>query len=381
MSNASRILNTSTKSTIHAANGMRGLAVLLVLLSHGSNAGISIHPALDFGGAGRYGVGLFFVLSSFLLTKQFLDASDAQRSRKIFWANYFLRRFLRIYPLYIFCYFVYLATPELGYLVRPVTARSIIGYVTLIDGKGFLWTLPVEFQYYFLLPIVAGITIFLLQRIGISKLILFFATCIILLHLSFPPEYSLSVLPFLVYFLFGSLTALLQKLFQTTTFHLKKPAYRRITMNVLGWSGLIAALMIIPLFFQTFLNLPLAVVKDMTGKYLHLQFLVFAVLWSMFIFGTINNQGWLNRFFSSKVMTFLGMVSFSAYLLHMPVIVRVEKIFPQPSFFRWWIFMIATLAVSWVTYKIIEQPFSKINLLKTKEIASTTPVQPVHVQG
>ena len=60
--------------TIKSLDGLRGFAVLLVLLSHMSLVGINLVPGLDFAGIGKAGVYLFFVLSAFLLTWQSLEA-------------------------------------------------------------------------------------------------------------------------------------------------------------------------------------------------------------------------------------------------------------------------------------------------------------------
>ena len=87
---------------LDSLDGLRGVAVLIVVVSHLSNSGMYLLPLVNLRGNGKSGVYLFFLLSSFLLTYPFLlkgkDALD-----RAYLANYALRRFLRIYPLY-FCY-------------------------------------------------------------------------------------------------------------------------------------------------------------------------------------------------------------------------------------------------------------------------------------
>ncbi len=85
--------------TIKSLDGLRGLAVLLVLLSHMSNAQMHLLPFLDFSGLGKAGVYLFFSLSAFLLTWQALKQAQQAPDPK-YWLAYLLRRALRIYPLY-----------------------------------------------------------------------------------------------------------------------------------------------------------------------------------------------------------------------------------------------------------------------------------------
>jgi hypothetical protein len=50
-------------------DGLRGFAVLFVVLGHLGSQQRSPGFGIDFSGAGKYGVYLFFVLSAFLLTR------------------------------------------------------------------------------------------------------------------------------------------------------------------------------------------------------------------------------------------------------------------------------------------------------------------------
>src|SRR4051794_11471208 len=76
-----------------ALDGLRGVAVFTVFLSHSSGRGLSLAPWLNFTGIGHLGVYLFFVLSGFLLGHSLLV------SRPTTW-EFYVRRFLRIFPLY-----------------------------------------------------------------------------------------------------------------------------------------------------------------------------------------------------------------------------------------------------------------------------------------
>src|SRR6478672_8473930 len=76
-------------------DGVRGIAILYVTLSHLGNKRTSA-----FTGAGEYGVWLFFALSAFLLSHYFFLKPERSRSA-LEWLNYAMRRFLRIYPLYL----------------------------------------------------------------------------------------------------------------------------------------------------------------------------------------------------------------------------------------------------------------------------------------
>src|SRR3546814_20292617 len=83
-----------------ALDGLRGLAVLIVIASHLSLLGFGLVPGLPVGGIGKSGVYLFFVLSAFLLTRLLLERAPAQFADGRLWSASALRRHLRIWPLY-----------------------------------------------------------------------------------------------------------------------------------------------------------------------------------------------------------------------------------------------------------------------------------------
>src|SRR5258705_8423431 len=89
---------TPGRGHLPALDGLRGLAILLVLLTHA--IGLPLEPvntAFDaavhaVARVGWTGVDLFFVLSGFLITGILLDTRDEPRR----WSRFFARRALRI---------------------------------------------------------------------------------------------------------------------------------------------------------------------------------------------------------------------------------------------------------------------------------------------
>ncbi len=85
-------------------DGIRFCAAFLVLLQHsfGFKKGYSpAAPFVDrlFGDTGRLGVNLFFILSGFLISYLLLVEKDATGT--VSYRNFYLRRVLRIWPLYL----------------------------------------------------------------------------------------------------------------------------------------------------------------------------------------------------------------------------------------------------------------------------------------
>ena len=82
-----RVRRNSFGVNFPSLDGVRGIAILFVLLSHLSNEGYRI---FNFSGKGVYGVYLFFVLSAFLLSYPFFNGCDI--NNRCEWKYFFLRR-------------------------------------------------------------------------------------------------------------------------------------------------------------------------------------------------------------------------------------------------------------------------------------------------
>ncbi len=97
---AKDVSSLDLKKHLPALDGVRGLAVLLVLcydcLKLHNDGFIPTLIARKFAASGWIGVDLFFVLSGFLITGILLDTVG----RKGYWKSFILRRSVRIFPLY-----------------------------------------------------------------------------------------------------------------------------------------------------------------------------------------------------------------------------------------------------------------------------------------
>jgi len=122
--------------------------------------------------AGASGVTLFFVLSGFLLFMPFVKTALFESQRPSTW-QFYLRRVLRIVPGYYFSLFllVLLTSPayfQPGHL--PDLGLFLIFFMdapaTFMKINGPYWTLAIEWQFYLLLPWLAlGIGL-IVRRIG-----------------------------------------------------------------------------------------------------------------------------------------------------------------------------------------------------------------------
>ena len=122
-------------------DGIRGWAFLIVLVMHGFSLCLdSSYVYLQ--GCGKYGVWLFFVLSSFLLTKNYVLTKSSKQ-------EYVLGRIFRILPLYFICIAFY----AVANIIKPTIFEIVLTMFGLF-GPLHLWTISVEFCFYMILLII-----------------------------------------------------------------------------------------------------------------------------------------------------------------------------------------------------------------------------------
>jgi peptidoglycan/LPS O-acetylase OafA/YrhL len=135
-------------------DGLRGIAVLLVILGHVEN------PIMGGGGA-FVGVGLFFSLSGFLITALLLD-EWAQRGR-IDIAAFYIRRARRLFPALAVFTLACLATGVVAIAAVPVVALYVANWAwimgTDLGAMAHTWSLGVEEQFYILWPSLLAIVL------------------------------------------------------------------------------------------------------------------------------------------------------------------------------------------------------------------------------
>jgi peptidoglycan/LPS O-acetylase OafA/YrhL len=123
-------------------------------------------------GNGNLGVSFFFVLSGFLITYLLLKENEFKGGFNL--KNFYIRRILRIWPLFYFCVFF-------GFVIFPLL-KSFFGetpdetadpvyYITFLNNfdfiakglpdasvLGVLWSIAVEEQFYFIWPLLFYLT-------------------------------------------------------------------------------------------------------------------------------------------------------------------------------------------------------------------------------
>ena len=160
MTNFSGSLNSKEQIKLYGLDHLRALAILLVL---------GFHYQLSFFGhpgwlqtvakGGWTGVDLFFVLSGFLIASQLF--SQLKKSKTFSLRHFFLKRFFRIIPVYLFIVGIYFCVPffhereALPPLWKFLTFTQNLGLDVKTKGTfSHAWSLCVEEHFYFFLPLL-----------------------------------------------------------------------------------------------------------------------------------------------------------------------------------------------------------------------------------
>jgi peptidoglycan/LPS O-acetylase OafA/YrhL len=335
-------MNVAPKQFRQDINGLRGLAVIAVVLYHFGAAG--------FGG-GFIGVDVFFVISGYLMSQIVLSRVQTQSFRVV---DFYAARARRIVPALVFltaCGLVlgwfFISPYEFRALGKHSAATVLFlsnfvflsetGYFNpLSDEKWLLhtWSLSVEWQFYLLLPLL----IVLLNKLGGIRaitsgvwafLIGSFALSVVLTYTV--PDAAFYMLPTRAWeLLLGSVVFLRGQ----------RPA--SMGSEIIGWGGLALIGGCIALYSK---NTPYP------G-----YFAAVPTLGAAMIIGT----GFVGPLLRTKPLQWLGDVSYSLYLWHWPIFVA-ERTFDQAGTVRL-VALAATFPIAYASYRLIEVPFRSLRV-------------------
>ncbi|MGZ8544817.1 MAG: acyltransferase family protein [Flavisolibacter sp.] len=362
-------MNQSRPNNLHypALDGIRGLAILLVVIYHNFDF-------LNISYFGWLGVDLFFVLSGYLITKILLNSLG----EKNFLRNFYIRRVLRIFPLYYGSLLVLLLIlPKIfpdyrafDYFVEHqlwlwVFLQNWLFIFIPHPGLGILnhyWSLAVEEQFYLVWPFVIMLVrkekILLYLLIVLLALVMFLRLYVWLnqVDVSYFNLYTFTRIDGIC---IGSMVAIIQR---TNKLFLSKTTF----WIVIGFAGLNFLFDFINRFYQfTFPYLPLV------------GYTTFAMMFGLLVHeATVSRDSLVARIFDTGFMKFFGKISFGLYVFHWPIYFAAKN--PVAS---WWqnysdhyvtlvssiIPTLAAIALSVVSYYYFESPFLRMKKRYTSE--------------
>ncbi|MET4083606.1 peptidoglycan/LPS O-acetylase OafA/YrhL [Pedobacter sp. UYP30] len=317
---------------IASVDMLRAIAALSVCLFHFSNGNPNYFPngfwLKEVGSIGWAGVQIFFVISGFIIPYSLFANNYKYADYKFF----LLRRFARIEPPY-FCAIIiclalnYLSTLSPYFKGEPFKFDFInialhFGYLNAFFNQNWInpafWTLAIEFQFYLL--IAALFPLLVHSKVWIRYLVLsaFLISSLLIKNGGL-------IFGFTPYFVLGIL------IFYNKT-HLLSTKY------------------------CIFLNLLILALIYYNNGIVPCAFAAFACLSLLFI-----------HHYSNKYLLFIGSISYSIYLIHVPIggrIINFSMNFVKGNEGRSMILLLAICVVtvmSYIFYKLIEKPSIKLS--------------------
>jgi peptidoglycan/LPS O-acetylase OafA/YrhL len=347
-------------------DAIRGLSFLAVFICHAyhplfsQNLGSSflkfIHENLFLS------IDVFFILSSFLLT--WLGMQEYKREGAFSFYKYFVRRALRIWPLYFFIML-------LAFVVLPFFAKKMNINVSLppayyylffvsnfylkehVYFLRFLWTLSVEEQFYLFWGICLT---FGQKKIKLIALTIFLISIFYTLFaINNNQFYDFNTLTYLIDFSIGILAA----------YAIQKQSAIAVYLSNISKKKSAFLLLFLPILFTSFflanhfLNHHLVKWSNFIMRILFLCYVGF------FIIEQMVNPNVFIKLIKNKFLIYTGKISFGLYCFHGIVITFTGMLLGKlnialvPSLFALICFLL-NYSIAMISYNGIEKPFLKL---------------------
>jgi peptidoglycan/LPS O-acetylase OafA/YrhL len=327
-----------------ALDGLRAVSIVAVIWHHAG--GEESHGLLS---RGFYGVALFFAISGFLITTLLLREQEA--NGRISLPRFYLRRTLRIFPLYYAVIALYTV------LVLVVDRHSVAGqgfmsnlpyflsYTSnwFVDRESgtrvifyFAWSLATEEQFYLCWPTVLRLSrrwwgpVAVMATLVVASNLGGWAVTRGLLDTShLPVRMLISVATPIC---LGCLAAYL----------LHRPGGFRVAWRIAGglWSAPVAAAVMI---------------ASLTFDWVPSQVIDVAMVW-LVVSVSIRPDHLLRRALANPPMKHVGTVSYGMYLMHMLAMNAVTKVVPYHGLVRFVLALALAIGLASLTYAFFEKP-------------------------
>jgi peptidoglycan/LPS O-acetylase OafA/YrhL len=379
-------------------DGLRGVAMGAVLLFHWlvlredrhADALVGLaqsSPLLEFVfRCGYLGVDLFFLITGFLLVLPWLKHADEGRPAPAT-REFYRRRALRIVPAFYvqLAFLFFVAVPlvlGLDYWRRDlyVLAGNLIAhlgflhYLTPLTSaslnlNGALWTLTLEVQYYLVLPLLAPL--FVRRPWATAGAMVAVA---LLWHERAAHGMQVLVDAYLWLGRMWSLTEAAGRHFLVTQIPGYLAHFAAGLLAGRAWwrlrdtpgsprNTLLASVVLIAA--PAALALVLVTGSRALGEF---TWLLTPLLLGLAVWAAVARRlGWAVRVLDLAPIAFLGRVSYSLYLYHLPMLLLFNLYLPDaPPLLAFPLYLAATLSLAWVSYRFVEVPFMNLRERKPR---------------
>jgi peptidoglycan/LPS O-acetylase OafA/YrhL len=370
-------------------DGLRGIAAVMVVVYHGILVFPQFgNPVLTGSSAGSWGwfeysplrvvlsgteaVMVFFVLSGFVLTLPVL------RAARFAWRAYYPSRILRLYvpvlAALIWSIVVMITIPRhslshdasayMAVHAEPITFLKIARDAVLVDGansyNGPFWSLQWEVIFSLLLPLYVFLAV-RLKRVWLQMIFVLAAISAVATVLDRP---SLEYLPA---FGVGALIAAALPNALALADRINSGSRPR-----LAW---IALAVLAALLITTAWTLAPVLPAPLLGA---TQFTVLLGA-TLFVFIALGSPG-AKRFLTTRIVKWLGLISFSLYLTHEPIVIGVAQLLPRHlEAFGVILSVPVSLLVGWLFFRIVEKPAHRLSQAVKRRLTppgQSTPTTP-----
>lgn len=341
-------------------DGFRALAVGMVVLFHVGFYFKALPGFDEVVGTGYFGVQIFFILSSLLLTRQYLIYYPASTDKKQYTLTFFKKRFVRIIPLFLFSSVVIAA---FNYKKIDFNLGNVLLYIFFIKDNlhinPVIWSLFVEVRFYILLPALMAL-LFFLNKYKLSVYIipvLVILYCYAYRYVELTYYYDKDVLERLYSSLsanidclgLGMLVAILYEKYKSVTF---KPQ----TVTIIAGVLLVFIYLIMHLRYHKYF-------PDMQRFAVPVNNL----LWSALVLAVMLGKTTIfNKVLSSKIAVHISLISYSIYLWHLQIRIFILYILKEVikmssgktvMVAQFALTIILSIIISNLTYRFVEKPF------------------------
>jgi len=364
---------SSRSFNIRALDGIRGLAIILVMLHHFEGCIPSCNVAVGslklIWSLGWVGVDLFFALSGFLITGILLDTRQANN----YFGAFYARRVLRIFPLYYSVLTLVLVAAALKHPRPhgvPLAADQklyflyLTNWLALWKGKwgpnilGHFWSLAVEEQFYLIWPLCVWLLVpRKLAKLAVSGSVIALLVRILWVEHTGPDQaIAMATVTRMDSLLCGALGAILIRSAQTLNL-------------VRKWLPGVAFVAILAFVGSA---VWLRVVHGPGGELFFAEtwgFSLLAVGFSALVVLAAAGDGTatlLQRLFRNGVLTDFGKYSYGIYVYHVPILGACEfvihKSFPKSFLGNFWfgvLYFAFLFPVSFFVAKISYEGFER----------------------
>lgn len=337
------------KNYLPNLDALRFFAASLVLIAHFERTRVSLGgSASAIWNFGRCGYTLFFTLSGFLITYTLLKEQDL--TGQINFKKFYLRRILRIWPLYyavlIFEYLTYPKLPPGSMVPMTLSLLMLPNLSIVLYPKVYLalwtWAIGVHEQFYLFWPWLLRLRYRMVIAIGFTLIVAFAPLWMTFVQ---PVEgmlmHPLEMFPYHLLGI-GSLFGFLA--------HSKNPrvlSLRETFSTPLAQIGILF-LILSQIAYATTVQTP--------------WFIILAISYGLLIWNLALNPKNILRI-DTPVLNYLGRRSFAIFMVHIFVLRKVLIVSVKsqlPWTFTYIVGIIATIIVADLVYRLLEWPFLKL---------------------